>query len=158
MRISTNCISLIKSFEGCRLKAYKCPSGIYTIGYGHTKNVVKGQEISLQRAKELLTDDLSTFENGVNKAVSAPLTQNQFDALVSFAFNVGLGAFKSSTLLKKLNAKDYDGASKEFLRWNKSNGVVLNGLKRRRQAEKDLFDQIPSRPITPLKRAIRFLK
>lgn len=143
MNISKNGIDLIKKFEGCRLTAYKCPSGVYTIGYGHTSGVKKGQRITQKQAEAYLREDVKKFENGVNKAVFVPLTQNQFDALVSFCFNCGLGAFKNSTLLKKLNAKDYAGAGKELLRWNKASGVVLDGLKRRRQAEKALFDKIP---------------
>lgn len=143
MNVSKNGIALIKKFEGCRLTAYKCPSGVYTIGYGHTNGVKKGQRITQKEAEAYLREDVKKFENGVNKYVSAPLTQNQFDALVSFCFNCGLGAFKTSTLRKKLNAKDYAGASKELLRWNKASGVVLDGLKRRRNAEKDLFDKIP---------------
>ena len=143
LKISQNGIDLIKKFEGCRLIAYKCPSGVYTIGYGHTNGVKKGDKITQRQAEAYLREDVAKFENGVNKYVSAPLTQNQFDALISFCFNCGLGAFKNSTLRKKLNAKDYAGAGKELLRWNKARGVVLEGLKRRRKAEKDLFDKIP---------------
>lgn len=142
VRISQKGIDLIKKYEGCRLTAYKCPAGIYTIGYGHTNAVKKGQKITLKQAEDFLREDVKKFESGVLRAVSAPLTQNQFDALVSFCFNCGLGAFKTSTMLKKLNARDYAGAAKEFLRWNKSNGVVLNGLTRRRKAEKALFEEI----------------
>lgn len=129
------------------MTAYKCPSGIYTIGYGHTNGVKKGQKITKEEAEAYLREDVKKFENGVNKYVSAPLTQNQFDALVSFCFNCGLGAFKNSTLRKKLNAKDYAGAGKELLRWNKAGGVVLGGLKRRRNAEKALFDKIPAQSV-----------
>ena len=152
MKISKNGIDLIKRFEGCRLTSYKCPSGVYTIGYGHTDGVKKGLKISQKQAEIFLKEDIAEFENGVKKAVSVPLTQNQFDALVSFTYNIGLGAFKTSTLLKKLNAKDYGGASKEFLRWNKSNGVILNGLKRRRNAEKALFDKIPVQVVYVVKK------
>lgn len=152
MKISINGIDLIKRFEGCRLTAYKCPSGVYTIGYGHTNGVKKGQRITQAQAEAYLREDVAKFENGVNKYVSAPLTQNQFDALVSFTYNCGLGAFKNSTLLKKLNAKDYEGAGKELLRWNKANGVVLDGLKRRRNAEKALFDKIPVQSVYVVKK------
>lgn len=145
-------INLIKKYEGCRLKAYKCPSGIWTIGYGHTKGVEKGQKITLKQAENFLKEDIKKYENGVNKAVSVALNQNQFDALVSFSYNCGLGALQSSTLLKKLNAKDYKGASSEFLRWNKSNGKVLNGLIRRRKAEKALFDKIPVQTVYVVKK------
>lgn len=152
MDISKNGIDLIKKFEGCRLTAYKCPSGVYTIGYGHTSGVEKGQKITQKQAEAYLREDVAKFENGVNKYVSVPLTQNQFDALVSFSFNCGLTAFKNSTLRKKLNAKDYTGASKELLRWNKAGGVVLDGLKRRRNAEKDLFDKIPAQSVYVVKK------
>lgn len=151
MNISKNGIDLIKKFEGCRLTAYKCPSGVYTIGYGHTSGVKKGQRITQRQAEAYLREDVAKFENGVNKYVSAPLNQNQFDALVSFSFNCGLTAFKNSTLRKKLNAKDYEGAGKELLRWNKAGGVVLDGLKRRRNAEKALFDKIPVQSVYVVK-------
>mgnify|MGYP000930758996 CR=1 FL=1 len=136
---SSNGIKLIKQFEGCKLTSYKCPSGVWTIGYGHTSGVKKGQKISQAQADKFLKSDLKTFENAVNSAVKVPLNQNQFDALVSFAYNCGSGALKMSTLLKELNKKNYAGAAKEFLKWNKSNGKVLNGLVKRRAAEKELF-------------------
>ena len=158
MNISKNGIALIKKFEGCRLTAYKCPSGVYTIGYGHTSGVMKGQRITQRQAEAYLREDVKPFENGVNKYVSVPLNQNQFDALVSFCFNCGLTAFKNSTLRKKLNAKDYAGAGKELLRWNKSNGVALDGLKRRRKAEKDLFDKIPVAAVYIVKKGDYFGK
>ena len=151
MKTSQKGIDLIKKYEGCRLTAYKCPSGIWTIGYGHTSGVKKGQRITQRQAESYLREDVKKFENGVNKAVFVPLTQNQFDALVSFTYNCGLGAFKNSTLRKKLNAKDYTGAAKEFLRWNKSNGRVLYGLKRRRNAEKALFEETPAKIIYVVK-------
>lgn len=152
MKTSKKGLDLIKKYEGCRLIAYKCPSGVYTIGYGHTSGVKKGQKISLKQAESFLKEDIKKFENGVKKHVSAPLNQNQFDSLVSFSFNCGLSALKGSTLLKKLNAKDYKGAAKEFLRWNKANGVVLEGLKRRRKAEKALFEEIPAPTVYVVKK------
>lgn len=139
MHISNNGINLIKQFEGCILTAYKCPAGVWTIGYGHTKNVKSGMKITSSKATELLIDDLKTYESYVNKYVKVKLNQNQFDALVSFTFNCGAGALKSSTLLKKLNKGDYTGAANELLRWNKASGKVLAGLTRRRKAEKALF-------------------
>lgn len=140
MKISQKGISLVKGFEGLELKAYKDSVGVVTIGYGSTgPHVYMGQVITEAQAEALLIKDLSRFESGVTELVKAPLTQNQFDALVSFSFNLGLGNLKSSTLLKKLNAKDYIGASEEFERWNKAGGKVLNGLTRRRLAEKELF-------------------
>lgn len=140
MKISQKGVSLVKEFEGFELKAYRDSVGVVTIGYGSTgSHVFMGQVITEPQAEALLIKDLSRFESGVNDLVKVPLTQNQFDALVSFSFNLGLGNLKSSTLLKKLNAKDYLGASKEFERWNKAGGKVLNGLTRRRLAEKELF-------------------
>lgn len=139
MKTSTVGINLIKKYEGCRLKAYKCPSGVWTIGYGHTKDVKKGMKITKAKAEAYLKQDLVTFENAVDKYVKVPINQNQFDALVSFSFNCGAAALKISTLLKKLNKKDYSGSANEFLKWNKSNGKVLKGLTKRRKEERTLF-------------------
>lgn len=139
METSKNGLDLIKRYEGCVLTAYKCPAGVWTIGYGHTRGVKKGMAITKLQAYEYLKDDLKTFEDAVNKYVKVPLSQSQFDALVSFSYNVGAGALKSSTLLRKLNKRDYSGASNEFLRWNKSNGKELSGLTARRRAERELF-------------------
>lgn len=139
MKTSKSGIDLIKKYEGCVLKAYKCPSGVWTIGYGHTKGVKKGQICTKKQAEYFLSQDLKTFEKGVLKGVKVTLNQNQFDALVSFTYNVGLGAFKSSTLLRYINKKDFSSASKELLKWNKSNGKVLSGLVKRRAAERQLF-------------------
>lgn len=139
MKISKQGIELIKKYEGLRLKAYKCPSNIWTIGYGHTKNVVKGMYITGKQAESFLKDDLKVFEEAVNSYVKVELNQNQFDALVSFSFNCGTGSLKKSTLLKKLNNKNYEEAANEFLRWNKSNGIVLEGLVKRRKEERELF-------------------
>ena len=139
LKISQTGINLIKKYEGCVLTAYQCPAGVWTIGYGHTRTACKGLKISLKTAEKLLEEDIKVYEKGVNNVVSVSLTQNQFDALVSFSFNCGVTALKNSTLLKKLNSKDYEGAAKEFPRWNKSNGKVLAGLTKRREEEKELF-------------------
>lgn len=144
MKLSKVGIDLIKSFEGCYLKAYKCPAGVWTIGWGTTEPIdgVKpheGMVITQKQADELLIKNLNGYENAVNEYVTYSINQNQFDALVSFAYNCGNGALKTSTLLKKLNAGDVHGAANEFLRWNKANGKVLNGLTRRREAERKLF-------------------
>ena len=152
MKTSQKGIDLIKRFEGCSLTAYKCPAGRWTIGYGHTNGVEKGQKITKKQAESFLKEDIEFYEDGVNKYVSAPLTQNQFDALVSFTYNVGLGAFKTSTLRQKLNAGDYTGAAKEFPRWNKSSGFVLNGLIARRKAEKELFEGKPVETVYVVKK------
>jgi len=140
MNISENGINLIKQFEGCKLKAYRCPAGVLTIGYGHTGSDVKEFTIISQgQAEKLLKMDLIIHCNNVAKLVKVPLNQNRFDALVSFEFNVGFGNFSKSTLLKKLNKGDYIGASREFDKWVFANKKKLAGLVKRRQAEKELF-------------------
>ncbi|MEM9266897.1 MAG: lysozyme [Cyanobacteria bacterium P01_F01_bin.13] len=132
-------VSLIKSFEGLRLKAYQDAVGVWTIGYGTTRGVRPGQEISEAQAEALLKTDLNRFEQALNQAVRVPINDNQFAALVSFTYNVGSGAMRSSTLLKKLNRRDIYGAANEFPRWNRAGGRVLAGLTRRRNAERALF-------------------
>jgi len=139
MKTSKKGIELIKKYEGLKLKAYKCPAGVWTIGYGHTKNVKQGDVITEVQAEILLIYDLNDFENCIKKNVRIPLTQNQFDALVSFCFNVGCGNFLKSTLLKKLNEGKIAEAAKEFLKWNKAGGKELAGLTKRRQEEMELF-------------------
>ena len=138
-RTSAKGINLIKEFEGFRARSYLCPANVLTIGYGHTKTCQPGQVISTIKGEELLKEDLVRFERAVNVLVKVPLTQNQFDALVSFAFNVGVGAFKKSTLLRLLNQGNYKQAADEFMRWVHGGGVKLAGLVRRRQAERNLF-------------------
>jgi lysozyme len=133
-------IDLLKNFEGIELKAYLCPAGILTIGYGSTGQHVKpGMTITEREAETLLRSDLQRFERCVEASVKVPLTDNQFAALVCFTFNVGEAAFKSSTLLKLLNQGDYEAVPAQLLRWNKAGGKVLNGLTRRREAEGALF-------------------
>ena len=142
---SQNCINMIKMFEGFRAKPYKCPAGVPTIGYGSTfysngkKVTLKDKLITEQDATNLLTTVVTNFSSGVSKLLKVQVTQNQFDALVDFAYNVGIGNLKSSTLLKKVNAKNFSGAALEFIKWNKADGKVLPGLTKRRTAEKDLF-------------------
>ncbi|UUM26289.1 glycoside hydrolase family protein [Acinetobacter colistiniresistens] len=137
-------INLITSFEDEILIAYDDGVGVWTIGFGTTiypngVKVKRGDVCTAEQAKAFFTYDLKRFEAAVNGAVKVPLTQNQFDALVSLTYNIGENAFKGSTLLKKLNAKDYQGAADQFPQWNKGGGKVLNGLVRRRAAERDLF-------------------
>ena len=146
MKISNNGLNLIKEFEGFSSAPYLCPAGVPTIGYGNTfyedgtKVTLKDKPITEQRATELLEFIANkTFSENINKVVKVPLNQNQFDALVSFAYNIGNKNFNWSTLLKKLNQSDYEGASLEFGRWNQANGKILNGLVLRRQKEKELF-------------------
>jgi lysozyme len=139
MKTSEKGINLIKKFEGCRLIAYKCPAGILTIGYGHTRNVHKGEVITQQQADELLKQDLLVYEAGIN-VMRLNINQNQFDSLVSFAFNLGLGALQKSTLLKRIKVNPNDPKIKdEFLRWSYAGGKQLKGLLLRRQAECDLY-------------------
>lgn len=139
MIVSDKAIALIKDFESLKLKAYLCPANVWTIGYGHTRNVKEGDEISVYQAERYLRADLVQFEQDVNRLVRVPLTQGQYDALISFVFNVGTRAFSTSTLLKKLNSRDYDGAANEFARWTFAKGKALPGLERRRLLEKRLF-------------------
>ena len=144
MKTSSSCTSLIREFEGFVASAYLCPANVWTIGIGTTvypngAKVKKGDKCTQDQALEYLQHDLRSFEKTVNDSVKVPLSQNQFDALVSLAYNIGSGAFKNSTLLKKLNAKDYAGAADQFLVWNKGGGKVLKGLIRRRDAERALF-------------------
>lgn len=139
MKIDINGLNLIKHFEGLWLRAYKCPANIWTIGYGHTTGVCPDDVITEDQAISLLRKDIAESERAVNQYVHVPLTQNQFDALVSFVFNLGVGNFSTSTLLKKINAGDYDGAAREFGRWVNAGGKALPGLVRRRKAESALF-------------------
>lgn len=150
MKTSQAGVDLIKSFEGLRLNAYLDAVGIPTIGYGHTGlDVILGKKINPQQAEILLKKDLARFESAVEEFVKIPLNQSQFDALVSFAFNIGPTAFRDSTLLKRLNAGENpcNVAKEELPRWNKGDGGrVLNGLSRRRSAEAELFCKEP--PVT----------
>jgi GH24 family phage-related lysozyme (muramidase) len=142
MQLSQVGVNLIKSFEGCVLHAYKAlPSETYfTIGYGHYgADVREGSSITQVQADSLLEGDLQKYVKAVNDLVKVPLNQNQFDALVSFTFNCGSEALRTSTLLQKLNNKDYQGAANEFDRWIHSSGKVVQGLVNRRKAEKALF-------------------
>lgn len=140
MRINQKGLQLIKDFEGCRLVVYADAAGYPTVGYGHMDfSLVLGNKITQAEAEELLRSDLQKFEDGVSELLVEEYTANQFSAMVSLAFNIGLGAFKKSTLLRKFNAGDILGAAAEFHKWNKAGGKVLKGLVRRRQAEARLF-------------------
>ena len=135
-------LELIKKFEGFVPSEYVCPAGKRTIGYGHVIRETESfsPELTKREAEELLKEDLGAAEEAVIRFVDVPLTPNQFDALVSFVFNVGAERFKRSMLLRRLNAGDYAGAAKEFLQWVYGNGQKLEGLVRRRRAEKALFE------------------
>lgn len=141
MKIGEKGIELIKSFEGLELSAYKDSVGVVTIGYGHTKTAKMGQKITEAQAEALLKSDLEWAEKAVNKLAKTP-TQDQFDAMVSFVFNLGETNFSKSTLLKKHNAGDFKGAKAEFVRWNRAGGKVLKGLTRRREAEARLYNDL----------------
>lgn len=138
-------IPIIRKFEGLKLKAYLCPAGVWTIGYGNTfyengSKVQEGEKITLDRADKLLFFVVQKFEAEVSKLVNSSINENQLGALTSFAFNVGAGNLAKSTLLKKVNANPNDATIRdEFMRWTKAGGKVLNGLVTRRKAEADLY-------------------
>jgi lysozyme len=138
--VSAEGLNLIKKHEGLRLIAYlPTPNDVWTIGYGHTKTAKPGMRITERGAEELLRGDIAWAEEAVRKRVKVPLNQNQFDALVSFVFNVGERQFGSSTLLRFLNEGNYVAAANQLLRWDKQKGKVLQGLVTRRHQERDLF-------------------
>ena len=139
MKISQEGLSLIKKFEGLELTAYQCSAGVWTIGYGHTKDVQEGDEWSEAHADHMLEVELEEFEEYINDNVTVALSQNQFDALVSWVYNLGPANLKASTMLKVLNSGDYEGVPAQIQRWNKAGGKVLEGLIRRRKAEALLF-------------------
>ena len=133
--------ALVKELEGLELTAYKCPAGIWTIGYGHTGNVREGERISTHQADAILADDLEATALRLRQAVKVLVTLGQFKALLSFAFNVGANACKDSTLLKKLNAGDESGAAAEFARWVYADGKKIQGLTKRRAREAKIFTE-----------------
>lgn len=141
MKISPQGLKLIAYFEGVRLKPYRCPAGLWTVGIGHligdghTLPDNWNRTFTLEEAYALLAKDVARFERGVSLYCPVPLTQGQFDALVSFSFNLGLGTLQRSSLRQKVNRGDMDGARKVLLKYNKANGKVLKGLDLRRKAE-----------------------
>lgn len=146
MKISKNCVNLVKQFEGYHKRlpngdctTYICPAGVLTIGYGETQGIKPGEVWTHAQAAAALKKSLDKFAEKVASQLTVEVNQNQFDALVSFAYNVGTGALGKSTLLRKLNAGDADGAAKEFAKWNKGGGKVLPGLVTRRAKEAELF-------------------
>ena len=139
MKIGNKGLEMIKHFEGLELNAYQCAAGVCTIGYGQTKAIQPGMVITEETANDMLVEELEEYENYINTMVKCPLSQNQFDALVSWVYNLGPANLQPSTLLKVLNAGDYAGVPAQIKRWNKAGGKVLEGLTRRRQAEADLF-------------------
>lgn len=140
MKTSPEGVAAIQQFEGCVLETYRCAAGVHTIGYGHTgPEVVPGLRWTQAQADAALRKDLARFERAVEDAVEVPLTQGQFDALVSLAFNIGTKAFASSTLVKRLNTGDVAAAGDQFIVWNKVNGKVHAGLLQRRARELWMF-------------------
>lgn len=168
--VSENGLNLVKKFEGLHkvteegdVRAYRCPAGKWTIGYGHTRGVKSGLRVSVDECEKMLMEDLHEAGNAVRSAVNVPLSQNQYDALVSFVFNLGSGNFRSSTLLKKLNKGLYEEVPAQIIRWNKARVdgklIELRGLTRRRTAEAALWtmdvplagqeggDLMPQKPV-----------
>ncbi|HEJ5874602.1 lysozyme [Pseudomonas aeruginosa] len=139
MRTSQRGIDLIKSFEGLRLSAYQDSVGVWTIGYGTTRGVTSYMTITVEQAERMLANDIQRFEPELDKLVKVPLNQNQWDALMSFVYNLGSANLASSTLLKLLNKGDYRGAADQFPRWVNAGGKRLEGLVKRRAAERALF-------------------
>ena len=140
MKISLEGVELIKKFEGCELTAYRCSANVLTIAYGRIKEVKEGDTCTQEQAEEWLTEELLEYESYVNDMVEVSLLQNQFDALVSWVYNLDPSNLKSSTLLKVLNSGEYKSVPEQIKRWNKAGGKVLEGLTRRRQAEALLFE------------------
>jgi lysozyme len=140
MQYSKQGLALTESFEGCRLTAYADSTGIPSIGYGHTAGVQLGDTCTQEQADAWLLEDVQTAVNDVNRLVTVPLTQSEFDSLCDFVYNVGGGNFASSTMLKLLNAGNYSAAAEQFDRWDQAGGVVVAGLLRRREAEQSEFN------------------
>lgn len=140
-RTNADGVALIKNYEGLHLAPYLCAAKIWTIGYGHTRTVHVGMQITPDQADQLLDDDLRLTERAVQRAVQVPLNDNQFAALVSFTFNVGINNFQNSTLLKLLNRGWYEQVPAQLMRWNRVQGEIMGGLSRRRAAEGQLWNR-----------------
>jgi lysozyme len=145
MKVNAEGYALLKRFEGCVLKAYKCPAGVWTIGFGNTfyedgTKVKEGDVITQKRADELAKFIVEQFANSIREMIKQPLNENQFSACVSLAYNIGTGGFKKSSVLRKLNANPLDASIADSFRlWNKGGGKVLRGLVNRREAEIQLY-------------------
>jgi len=140
MRISEEGKGLIKKFEGCKLEAYLCSANVWTCGWGATRDVNEKTTWTQEQADERFDHDIVEFEDYINDYVTAPLHQNQFDALVAWVYNLGPNNLKSSTMLRVLNSGEYEEVPHQMKRWNKAGGKVLEGLTRRRLAESMLFE------------------
>ena len=155
--VSKEGVKFVGFNEGCKLKAYRDVAGVLTIGYGHTgKDVHEGMVITQEEAEELLKTDLTIAVLAVNRLVKVPLSQNQFDSLVDFVFNVGVQAFKTSSLLRELNDGEYGPAAEQFLRWKYAGGKLVSGLLERRKREKELFEY--SKPLDDITRKTAVFK
>ena len=139
MKISQEGIALIKKFEGCELDAYQDSVGVWTIGYGHTKDVKEGDKINKEEAENLLEEEMPEYEGYIENLVKVSLSQCEFDSLCSWVYNLGPTNLQESTLLRFLNEGKYDEIPAQIKRWNKAGGKVLDGLVRRREAEALLF-------------------
>lgn len=159
MKLTEAGLDIIKVSEGLRLQAYLCPAKVLTIGYGHTSmagkpEVKPNMTITKEEAEAILLRDLVKYEDAVKRLVKVPLNDNQYSALVSLCYNIGEGNLAKSTVIARVNAKDFSGAAKAFAKWNRAGGKVLPGLTKRRQVEADLFMNpivIPSHPPIPEK-------
>lgn len=142
MKTSSKGLELIKEFESCKLEAYQCSAGAWTIGYGHTRGVEEGDKITKKQAEALLADDIEMVEHHLERLVTVELAQHQYDAIVSWCFNLGCGNLRASTLLQVINSGDLKGVSEQILRWDKAGQPLkpVAGLTRRRKAEARLFD------------------
>ena len=142
MNIGPQGIALIKSFETCRLSAYlPTPADVPTLGWGHTRAVALGDTCTQEQADAWFLEDLEWVQDCLDANIHVPITQHETDALASLCFNIGCEEFKKSTLVRLINESNFDDAGAQFLRWNKQHGKELAGLTRRRQAEKDLFEE-----------------
>ncbi len=146
MQYSNKGLSLTESFEGCKLTSYQDSVGVWTIGYGHTRNVTQGMTCTQEQAEAWLEQDISLAVLCVNSDVKDVVTQGEFDALVDFIFNLGVGAFEHSTLLEYVNAGNFDAAAAQFPRWDLACGHVMAGLLRRRMAEQAVFTAFENSP------------
>lgn len=144
LRILPAGLALIRQAEGLRLAAYRCPAGIWTVGYGHTHSAWPGRRISAAEADRLLAEDLFAVERDLAPLLRVAVSDTQWSALVSFAFNVGIGALARSTLLSRVNARDFAAVPAELMRWTKGGGRTLPGLERRRAAEAALWSTSPA--------------
>jgi len=140
MRTSESGKEFIKDFEGCKLEAYQCSGGVWTIGHGHARNVQEGDKITNKEADALLITDIEMVEHHVDRLVNVHLLRNEWDAIVSWCFNLGCGNLRASTLLVKINEGNLDKVAEQIVRWDKAGGKVVAGLTRRRKAEAELFD------------------